>query len=218
MSEFFNREHEPFEAANISQLAERVVYRVNGCDNMTVLLVLRATFADFARLSCCFTTIRDVELEAGEREYPVAQMIPGMFVDSVSGVMLRGRRLETPRHYIVSTGRVPVVVLAPELVPDSVDANNPISISIRAVERPKMNSEIAPAWFIQKYGDAIVSGALAKLFAMSNRPWSDPVQAQIELVAWQNALSSARIDSFREDASQNGSGHLHQTIDSSGVL
>lgn len=205
-------------AADISQLADRVVYRVNGCDDVTIKLVLHAAFSDFARLSCCFTTIRHVELEAGEGEYPVVPMTPRMFVDSVSGVMLRGRRLETPRHYVVRTGRVPVVVLAPELVPDSVDAGNPIVISIRAVERPRMNSGYAPSWFIEKFGDAVVSGALAKLFAMSNRPWTDPVQAQIELTAWQNALSSARIDSFREDASQNGSGHLHQTIDSSGVL
>lgn len=69
----------------------------------------------------------------------------------------------------------------------------PRGILVEAVEVPHMNEERAPRSFLRRYGDAIVDGALARLFSMTNRPWSDPEQARQHGIAYSNALSEARL-------------------------
>lgn len=81
---------------------------------------------------------------------------------------------------------------------------------IRATEYPKMNSEIAPAWFIAKHGDAIVSGVLSRLCAMSGRPWANQQIAGDERIRYENAKSEARMF---EEVPQGG-----RFIDTSMVL
>ncbi len=78
--------------------------------------------------------------------------------------------------------------------PDDTEPPRPMPecLWVEAVEVPHMNEERAPKAFLQRYGDAIVDGALVRLFSMSNRPWSDPEQARQHGIAYTNALSEAR--------------------------
>lgn len=66
------------------------------------------------------------------------------------------------------------------------------SLLVEAVEIPSLSEERAPKAFLSRYGDALVDGALVRLFSMTNRPWSDPEQARQRGLAYSNALSEAR--------------------------
>ena len=208
--------HEPWEVpemADVAALAENVVYRLPGVADVMVRKMLQVAYADFARLSCCFVSWRDIETEEDEASYPVAAMIPGMTVMSVSEVRLDGRKLVAGRDYrIFAAGVVPVVVLE-----DHTLTADPRTLSIRAVELPKYNSEKAPRWFIEKYGEAVVAGALVKLYGMGGRRWSDADMARQEMVRYENFCTEARLNSLSADGSQSGSGSVNP-IDMSGVL
>jgi hypothetical protein len=69
---------------------------------------------------------------------------------------------------------------------------NPRSVVVEAVEIPHIGEERAPREFLQRYGDALVDGALARLFPMTGKPWTDVEQARQRGVAYSNALSEAR--------------------------
>lgn len=216
MANYFDIELDAPEVTTVAQLAQKIVHRLPGCDDLTVRSALREAFADFARLSCCFTTWRDVELEVNEDAYPVAPMISGMFVSAITYVVIDRRKLSSPMDYTILTGTTPIIALSKRHVPEEIDGEAP-KMHIRAVELPKIGSEKAPSWFLQKFGDAVASGALVRLFGMSGRTWADVEQARIEATRWENALTTAKIDSYRADASQNGEGG-YNPIDMSGVL
>lgn len=208
--------HEPWkvpEMADVAALAENVVYRLPGVADVMVRKMLQVAYADFARLSCCFVSWRDIETEEDEASYPVAAMIPGMTVTSVSEVRLDGRKLVAGRDYrIFAAGVVPVVVLE-----DHTLTADPRTLSIRAVELPKYNSEKAPRWFIEKYGEAVVAGALVKLYGMGGRLWSDADMARQEMVRYENFCTEARLNSFSADGSQSGSCSVN-SLDTSSLL
>ena len=216
MANYFDNELDAPEVATIAQLAQKIVYRVPGCDDLTVRMALREAFADFARLSCCFTTWRKVKLEVNKDAYPVAPIIPGMFVSAITYVVINRRKLLSPMDYTILTGATPIIALAKHHVPEEIDREAP-KVHIRAVELPKEGSERAPSWFLEKFGGAVASGALVRLFGMSGRAWADAEQARMEATRWENALTTAKIDSYRADASQNGEGN-YNPIDMSGVL
>lgn len=59
---------------------------------------------------------------------------------------------------------------------------------------PKIGCEIAPAWFLNRYGNAIISCALYRLQSMMKKPWSDPQQAQQHALEYNKELDNATID------------------------
>jgi hypothetical protein len=88
--------------------------------------------------------------------------------------------------------RVNVGTLPPEDGAEEPPRPMPVAVWVEAVEIPSLNEERAPKAFLRRYGDAIVDGALARLFSMSGRPWSDPEQARQRGLSYSNALSEAR--------------------------
>lgn len=211
-----NSFHEPWtapEMADIADLAENVVYRLPGVADVMVRKMLQVAYSDFARLSCCFVAWRDTETEEDVTEYPVAAMIPGMTVSAVSEVLLDGRKLQNGRDYrLFNAGLTPVIILNARTL-----TVTPRILSVRTVEQPKYNSERAPKWFIEKYGEAIVAGALVKLYGMGGRRWSDADMARQEMIRYENFCTTARLNSFAQDGCQFGSGSVNP-VDMSGVL
>lgn len=87
--------------------------------------------------------------------------------------------------------------------PDTAVRTCPPALLVEAVEIPHIGEERAPKAFLRRYGDAIVDGALARLFSISNRSWSDPEQARQHGVAYSNALSEARLRSMNGGPTAN---------------
>ena len=230
MSNFFDTEHDAPEYESIASLAQNVIIHVPGCADMEVRKALQAAYADFCRCSSCYCLRREIELEAGEREYPVVAVMPGCFVDSVTEVRLGSRRLVAGRDYRVTSSGCVMLVLADHLVPDAPTAEqvasrpemamprDPQVLVVTAIDLPKMGSEKAPRWFFNKYGEAVVAGALVRLLNMTGKAWTDGSRAQHELIRWENYLTDARLRSvYADDRSANGGGSI-SALDTSGLL
>lgn len=236
-----NPEIEEIEIESVADLDEQMVYCLSGCDPAMIRKSLQSAFADFARVTACFTTEREFWTKDGELVYPVAPKLSGMYVDSICAVWLDGRRLSRPEQYftgvICGTPTVRLVCDAGGAFssryaltrPDG--SMNPIAtrvaverrafepqrLRVRTVELPRTGSEKAPRWFLDKYGEAVVAGAFVRLFGMTGKAWSDPAQAQSELIRYENFTTKARLDSLAEDVSPVGNGHI-DAIDTSGLL
>lgn len=235
MSEY-NSEIEEIEIASIGELAEQMVYRLSGCDPTMVRKQLQVAFADFARVTRCFTTERVIETKNGVVEYPIMPTLPQMYVDTISSVWIDNRRLTCPEQYrAVLRHGMPTVVLTsgnlgtPEYVLERADgsATNLATrlaiesraygsqiLRVRLIEQPKIGSETAPRWFYDKYGEAVVAGAFVRLFNMTGKAWSDAAQGQAELLRYENFTTNARLDSVAEEGSPVGNGNIN-TIDTS---
>ena len=77
------------------------------------------------------------------------------------------------------------------------------SMWVEAVEIPHINEERAPKDFLRRYGDAFVDGALARLFSMQGKPWTDAEQFRQHAVAYENAVAEARDRSMRGGPAAN---------------
>lgn len=112
--------------------------------------------------------------------------------------------------------RVNVGTLPPGDREDEPPRQMPVAVWVEAVEIPHIGEERAPKEFIRRYGDAIVDGALVRLFSMANRPWSDPEQARQHGIAYANALSEARLRSMNGGPAANAGRSL--ALDLSGMV
>jgi len=213
MANSFHEEWEAPEMADISALAENIVYRLPCVSDLMVRKTLQSAYADFSRLSCCFVSWRDIQTEDNVSDYRIIPAISGMNVSSVSEVRIDGRKLVNGLDYVLYvSGGVPVMTLK-----DHVLTSDPLTLSIRIIEQPKYNSEKCPKWFIEKYGEAVVSGALVKLYGMTGMAWANPDMARQEMVRYENFCTDARLKSFAVDGSQFGAGSVNP-VDMSGVL
>lgn len=232
MSNSFETEHEVPEYTTIATLAQNVVIHVQGCTDMEIRKALQSAYSDFCRLSSCFTSRREIELEPGEREYPVVAAVHGGFVDSVTEVRLGTRPLCVKRDYhIENVGGVVMLVLAEHLFPElpthqqlasrpelTCRRFRPQVLVVTAIDLPRLGSEKAPRWFFDKYGEAVVAGALVKLCGQTGKAWTDGVKAQHELVRWENFLTEARVRSvYSADRSMSGGGSI-SALDTSVLL
>lgn len=75
---------------------------------------------------------------------------------------------------------------------------------ITTVEIPVDGSESAPSWFLKRYGSAIESGALARLMSMTGKEWSDPAQAKIEAVTFNDVMTQAKLAYYSGGRLSNG--------------
>lgn len=229
MSNPFGNTRKPLAVSSIAELGVKMIYRLPGCSDEEVRRALQSSYYDFCRLSCVYTNTQEIELEPGESEYPVVAYTPECFVDSVIEVRINRRVLKAGRDYELRTGGVVILKLAGRFVPDRPTPEqiasrpelsrkaDPEIIYVKAIELPKLNSERAPRWFFDKYGEAVVAGAFVKLFGMTNKPWTDGAQAQHELLRWENFLTETRLRNIADDHSTSGSGALN-ALDTSGLL
>ena len=229
MSNPFDNVRKPLAVASIAELGVKMIHRLPGCTDEEVRRALQSAYCDFCRLTSCYTDTQEIELEAGEDMYPVVPYKPDCFVDSVIRVALDRMVLRPGRDYKILTGPVVSLALAGWLVPEQytpeqiaarpelTGRNDPKVLRVTAVEIPRLDAERAPRWFYDKYGEAVVAGALVKLFGMTNKPWTDGAQAQHELVRWENYVTEARLRGVADDHSISGSGAI-SALDTSGLL
>ena len=228
----FTTEWERSEFDSVPSLAEDMVYLLPGCDSVLIRKTLQASYRDFCKRGAALRTWRKIPLEHGHFHYPVAPVFSGE-IDCVTQVLwahsrvpVRGWRvsgdspamLEIPRHFsrhyvdetlpnIVWVQERENVGAQPVEVPNGDDERRFFcaAVMVEAVEIPHIGEERAPREFLQRYGDALVDGALARLFSMTAKPWTDAEQARQRGIAYANALSEARQRSMCGGPAANAS-------------
>ena len=187
MPSSYSEENERPDLDGISALAEHVVYRVPGCAEVMIRKALSETYRDFCRRTCVLRTVRDIELESGTNDYPLVPRHFGCMVDSVVEASVGGRVL--PMDGYSYCGGDFIHLCGRELPAEGETR----TLRVTCVEVPVIGSDRASRLFAERYGDAIVSGALMRLFAMSDRPWSDPQQSMLEARLYENACTENRV-------------------------
>lgn len=214
----FETEWEKPEFDSVPSLAENAVYLLPECNDVILRKTLQEVYRDFCKRSAALRTWRKAALSLHGGGLAVAPVLSGE-IDCVTQVCLVGpgwhrhvrdwRFAGSPpmlciphlseHDFFVGTfdanlvqHRVNVGTLPPEDGAEEPPRPMPVAVWVEAVEIPSLNEERAPKAFLRRYGDAIVDGALARLFSMSGRPWSDPEQARQRGLSYSNALSEAR--------------------------
>jgi len=65
---------------------------------------------------------------------------------------------------------------------------------VDAVLRPQINATALPAWMMDRYGDAIMAGAIAHLAGLPGLPWSNPLLSAAKAVEYNQGVGSALVD------------------------
>ena len=200
MANSFQQEQEKPEFARISELAENIVLRLPGCDDVMIRKSIQEVYREFCRETKCLTAERPIEIEPGRIEYPLFPMFGGVVTD-VRAVAIGVQRLRAGVDFSIVGASPVVVALAPQWVeelPRAPLAEAHIHAAPRIMrvvqeEVPALNSEETPLGFIEQHGEAICSGVLARLCSMLNRPWSDAQVAAIERTHYENAKGEERM-------------------------
>jgi hypothetical protein len=81
-------------------------------------------------------------------------------------------------------------------------------LEVRVVVIPDTTGDTAPDWLLARYGDDLAAGVLARLFAMTHRPWSNPNAAAYQQARYSQGVAEARA----ERTTQRSSGNVRLTI------
>ena len=217
MSDFYAEWERP-EFDSVPTLAENAVWRLPGCDDTVLRKLLQESYRDFCRRSAALRTWRKIRLEPNETHYPIAPLLAGE-IDCVTQVIWAGRRVPVRRWMV--TGDVPPMLELPHAyvgrhcVEETTDGRQ-WCVMVEAIEIPNISEERAPKTFLRRYGDAIIDGALARMFSMQGRAWTDAEQARQHAVAYENAISEARIRGMQGGPAANA-GKMN-ALDLSGMV
>lgn len=103
----------------------------------------------------------------------------------LDGVLPGWRTLTgAPRFYLQATPDLLALAPAPEA-----QARNALEVLVAL--KPTRAAPHLPAWLIEQYGADIADGAMARLMAMTNRPWSDPQGAVWRRDRFEAAIATA---------------------------
>lgn len=225
----FTTEWEVPEFGSVPSLAENMAYLLPGCDPVLVRKSLQHAYMDFCRRSAALKTWRSVQFVPGVFAYPVAPILSSE-IDCVTQVVRMHSRVPLRTWCVVGDNppmlRLPHWFAKPDcdaehpnvvyeqtienvgsmpVATEPADPPRPIvhGVLVEAVEVPHIGEERAPKAFLSRYGDALVDGALFRLFSMQGRAWTDVEQARQRGIAYTNALSEARQRSMFGGPSAN---------------
>lgn len=197
----FNAISTPAEALNIvglNTLAEECVYMLPGCGDLMLRKTLQQVFRDFCTRTGTLIT-KDTGVVTHEADTLALCKDNGEF-QVLYGAKLAASGEEPadchPNEIELheECGGLSVEFSVPQDEDD--EDGNPVEYDAEATYSyiPRIGTEVAPLWFLNKYGDAIVAGTLFRLLSMPNKPWSDQTTGQLKAVEYQNALNNAVIN------------------------
>lgn len=181
------------EITGLQTLAEDCVYMLPGCGDLMLRKTLQAVFREFCRRT---GTLKATDTGTVTYEDPALPLCRdnGEMLVFISAKL--GDEVRSPEDCTLShdCGCLSVTFDLPEDEDDN--DGNPVEHAAEATYSyvPRLGSESAPRWFLNKYGDALVAGTLFRLLSMPNQPWSDAATGQLKGIEYQNALNNAVID------------------------
>ena len=186
-----SEEVEASEFMNLGSLAEDMVYRLPGCADVMIRKTLQNVYREFCKITWALRSTTVSELVKGTSKYNV--IIPSQ------STVLRVVKVKKGTSVLQEGTQYRALVGSPakiELLSVPTDCDEGVELSVESVCVPTRGAEDVPNWFEAMYGDALVSGALFVLFAMSGKPWTDESQAKMEGIKWRDALSDASAKSI----------------------
>lgn len=208
----FNPEYEKPELDSLKDLVDGLVYRLPGCDLVMIRKTLQEVYRDFCRCSCVLNSVQEIKVRKGDSQIFITPCYGE--IDTIVEVYWEDKKLTPNRDYKTSDKSLSVIELDSRLIPT--DDKREYSLKALAVEIPSISSERVPRWFLHRYGDAIVSGVLARLTMMTGRAWTDLAQSGIHWNAYENAKNEARNRYYSQ--SEYANGDLGFAVDNSDLI
>ena len=183
---------EPVETDNIGTLGALVLAELPGCDDLLIRQQLAYALREFCRnTDACVMSARACFLWNQHRWGYVAPMPvapQGMIVGTVLSVQACG----------ISHGFE--ILRDPDgiRVSDFLDRDR---ATVKFSVYPKAGGEVCPAWFKDRYAEAITAGAMHGLLSMTKRPWSDPQRAAEYGAKYVDAIADA---AYRRGSPETG--------------
>ena len=185
-------EMEPIETENIGSLANAMVSELPGCGDLMVRQALGNSLREFCReTDACMTSVRVPGFDYGPRGVLLAAP-PGMIVLSVLDAKADGRRVGFEVSWSGSATFA------------HVDAPHGSDVEIRFSLAPKVGGEACPAWFKDRFAEAIVAGAMWHLMTMTGKAWSDAARASVYGARYAAAVAEAAYRRLNEETSFGG--------------
>lgn len=176
-------------------------------DPVTELAIKRAAI-EFCNDSWVWRFIPDVQdLSSGVNEYdlepPAGADVSAIIDVQLDNVPLKPRTVAWLNEHIPGWKTVPAAVkyytqvdTAQIILAPLPDYNQSAAISMSAALQPSQLSTGFPKWIATQYLYQIADGAIARLMLMAGKPWSDPQNGAIHMMAFQNAIANAKADAL----------------------
>lgn len=204
MSNEFNPEFEKPELENLRDLVDGLIYRLPGCDLVMIRKTMQEVYRDFCKASCVLNSTRTIDSTEDDI------YLDSYFgeIESVSEVFWNDKKLTPGRDYKVVGRDMPILRMHKSYKNGK--------LKIICVEIPSIGDERVPRWFLRRYGDAIISGTLARLMTMTGKAWTDASQGSYHWALYENAKNEARNRYYQR--TEFGNGDLGFAIDTGDLI
>lgn len=176
----------PVAMTDLTDLDPYIKPRVPGCQDALIHQAVRRVFRDFCRDTEVWT-YRYTDLTVTDQAYYEFEPPSGTTVLKLEYVQIDevDQSLET-------------------LEPDSdgftfvyPPVEDDLVIDIKFSVVPDMDCTEAPTWLINRFGDGLVSGAIAYLSSMGGKPWTNYDDFKVEHARFINAIADARREKLQ---------------------
>lgn len=192
----FNALSAPADALNIvglNTLMEECIYMLPGCSELMLRKTLQQTFRKFCEITGTYLCVDSGTVTHESIALPLCKDDGEFFI--FLGASLDD--VDCDMSTVTLRKECGSVYVDFSLPADEDDENgDPVEYDAKAIYSiiPKIGTELAPLWFLNKYGSTLVAGTLFRLLAMPNKPWSDSETAKLQALDFQNGLNAATIE------------------------
>lgn len=173
------------ESSNLYDLLPYAAIEASGCPTAVLKQALRLAGRDFCRDTEIWRETLTILSAADVAEYDL-QNAHGeqATILRVFGLTLDGSEQATDDFTFSAEGCLEF---------DTAPSEDDDEIVADVVLIPRMDATVYPAWLLADWGQAITALALARLKAMSGKPWSDPNGAQWKMQEYTVRCGDAKL-------------------------
>lgn len=196
--------------SQLGNLKAWMVQRLPGCTDEVMEQALRDAWRDFCIRTEWWRPALDLNLVAEQTVYPLTlpsashiQRIAGVFSRTEDDVTNRldGRPLPATAYDVLNNDQTGIVSLYLKWTPREAATG---AIRVRPILVPKLATQAPPpVWILERWGDALASGAVWALAKQSGKPWSDP-KAEALVYAPRNEFMRAVAQARKENVAGLG--------------
>lgn len=169
---------------NLKELIPLVLPHVRGCDNNIIKMELGNAVRRFCREAWVLRERHELSVVAGTDTYDLT-VESDAIIQQVQRVTLDNRDLN-PRAYTILVPEKQIIL---HYAPTKDGVLKYEVILVPSFTAQELNKDI-----LERYAEAFVAGALAKLYMMPQKPWTNFDLAQMHEYEYQDFRRTAKVD------------------------
>jgi hypothetical protein len=195
--------YSPFEAVSYASFVPEVILATADCPEEVAQNYIREAVIDFAERSQVLTRQVSVDVQAGVSDYLLTLPLPERVISVQS---MNGEPWSERAVYTTTMGyRLPVQhcgegnfvqFLPPNVVRllPTPQHDRPDALHLSLAVAPMRDSCEVDRSFYERYHEAIISGALARLYRAKGTTWFDAGMAKLHQLDFDNRVTAAGLD------------------------